>query len=273
MSEEPDIIEELRESYAKMGPIRKVVRTQFGIASGNTRKKAVPEWDEKTIEVENYYHHLKLMAADNIQEEKKPEWWSEVLAKAAEELKKQDVEKGKIVSRLEEDFPLSKRSIYRYLPQEFKDQSKVEAGRKGGEVAATVAAETREVKAETGVREPTSYPGPSQSEGRKSEYTDAEITLAKYLGKAGVKFKTQEPFLREGELTSEGKTKSYTVDVLAEGFLGLECEGAGTSSDSEKRDQFFREQGITIVHLPNKMVLDYGDVVAKLVALIIQRRA
>ena len=115
-----DIVEELRESFKKYGPIRNVIRTQFGIASGNTRKQAISDWPEVTMPVKDYYEHLQLMAADNVSEPKTPEWWTHVLSEAGKELEKQGVEPGRIVTRLLEDFPLSKSSIYRYLPSEFK---------------------------------------------------------------------------------------------------------------------------------------------------------
>ncbi len=266
MSEE-DIIEELRTSYEKYGPVRKVVRTQFGIAAGETRKKAVSEWPEKTIDVKNYYDHLKLKVADNLHKRKEPEWWVRVLKDAATELLKQEVEKGQIVSRLETDFPLSKRSIYVYLPQEFKQPTGPKGPRE--EIAATAISHEKPEKKESTVKLAPVNTSPRRSDNVKSSYTDAEMSLINHLGKAGIKYKTQEPYERPGEFNSEGKPKSYIIDVLVdEDHLGLEVEGRGTSSDNPVRDQFFKERGITIVHLPNAMVLDYGDVVATLVALI-----
>jgi flagellar biosynthesis GTPase FlhF len=135
---ETDIIEELRESYQKYGPVRPVIKTKFGIAAGETRKKAVKEWPEEfNAKVQTYYDHLRLKAADNIHKPKSGEWWTEVLTEAAEELKKQGVEPGQISIQLEADFPLSRTSISRYLPQRYKDGKKVMGGaapRVGAEV-------------------------------------------------------------------------------------------------------------------------------------------
>ena len=122
------IVAELKASYEKFGPLRKVVRTRFGIAAGETRKKAVPEWPEAFKEVKDYYQHLQIKCADNISALKPAPWWEEVIREATKELTKQGVERGKIVERLEKDFPLSKTSLYRYLPDEFKMPEKVKAG-------------------------------------------------------------------------------------------------------------------------------------------------
>ena len=100
-----DVIEELKESYYKFGPIHKVVETQFGIASGNTRLKAVPEWPRAKVNVPNYYDHLRIMAASNIHAPKPKEWWEKVINEAAEELKKQGIPPGEIAKKLATDFP------------------------------------------------------------------------------------------------------------------------------------------------------------------------
>jgi len=125
MSEqEQTIIEELRESYKKYGAVRPIIRTKFGIASGETRKKAVEDWPEITDnKVQTYYDHLKLKAADNVHQIKSSEWWEGVLTEAGDELLKQGIKSGHIVEALKKDFPLSEASIRRYLPQRFKMES------------------------------------------------------------------------------------------------------------------------------------------------------
>ena len=272
MSEEEDIIEELKTSYKKYGPVRHVVKTQFGIAAGETRKKAVPKWPEKTINVKDYYAHLKLKVADNLHKRKGPEWWVAVLKDAAEELMKQGVEKGKVAARLEQDFPLSKRSIYRYLPQEskFPEPQQLAEGKAASATVAlqkeidTVSISHEKIEPdESKVKSSPTNHQPRQSDNVKSSYTDTEMILINQLGKAGVKYKTQVSYERPEEFTSDNQPKNYVLNILVEDYLGLEVEGAETD-----RDQFFKDKGITIVHLPTAMVLNYGDVVATLVALI-----
>jgi len=60
------------------------------------------------------------MAGDNLHVRKSPGWWTNLLRLASKELMKQGVQKGQIAQRLEQDFGLSRRSIYYYLPEEFK---------------------------------------------------------------------------------------------------------------------------------------------------------
>jgi very-short-patch-repair endonuclease len=124
-----DVIEELKESYRKLGPIRKVIKTQYGIAAGNNRKKAVPSWPEIEVKVDSYYDHLKLMAADNIHAPKPKDWWEKLINEAAEELKKQGIQPGEIARKLANDFPLSRKVIYKYLKDEYKNPSRLKASK------------------------------------------------------------------------------------------------------------------------------------------------
>jgi site-specific DNA-methyltransferase (adenine-specific) len=138
---ETDIIEELRESYQKYGPVRPVIKTKFGIAAGETRKKAVEDWPEVfNDKIQTRYDHLRLKAADNIHKPKPAKWWVDTLTEAAEELMKEGVGPGQISMRLEKDFPLTARTIRRYLPEEYKDKTKVASA----QVADTVSAEKAE---------------------------------------------------------------------------------------------------------------------------------
>ncbi len=132
MSEESEIIEELRESYKKYGPVHPVIQTHCGTAAGETRKKAVPQWKVVRMEVRDYYEHLKLKASDNIHAQKPANWWRNIINEAAAELaEKQHIPKGEITKHLVLDFPLSERSIRRYLSDQFKQAEKIEAGRRG----------------------------------------------------------------------------------------------------------------------------------------------
>jgi hypothetical protein len=262
-----DIIEELRESYKKYGPIRKVVRTQFGVASGNTRLKAVPEWPVLSKEVKSYYEHLQISAADNISEPKSPEWWTKVLSEAGKELEKQGVEPGRIVARLKEDFPISERSIYRYLPSEFKDSVKVEAGRLGGEAAATVAAESSGASAPvTGKPEPYRKGfSPSLKENNPAQLTPSHLKLFGLIRSIpGTNFLNEKPHLRENppdadeytnELTKDGHEKSYQTDLTDFGLkLVVEAMGPGSSSDDPARDAYFEKEGYSVLKFTNEEI-------------------
>ena len=175
-----EIIKELRESYEKMGPVRKVIRTQFGIASGNTRLKAGPNWPETYKEVKDYFEHLKIMVADNISEHKKRVWWENVLSDAAKELMKQGVEKGQISARLCKDFPLSDSSIYSYLPQEFKSPEKVKAGEASGAARGVLTTDSG-MSAPTAGAEPIQTGGIKHKEIEESKEEPAKITEPKTL--------------------------------------------------------------------------------------------
>lgn len=118
---EASLEQRLKQSYEQFGPIRKVIRTNFGIAAGNTRKKAVKDWPEEQKDVETYYDHLKLAAHDNVQEQKGPEWWKNLLLEASKELSLMNTPPEKICTKLAEDFPISARYIRELLPAEYKE--------------------------------------------------------------------------------------------------------------------------------------------------------
>ena len=196
------IIEELRESYEKYGPMRSVIRTQFGICSGNTRHKAVAEWPEKKMSVDNYYEHLKMAVADNIHETKNNDWWASVLNEAAVELKRMGVEKGKIIERLNEDFPLSKSTIYKYIGEEFKEEGKVKAGKASGKAReVSVPSKVTDILADEPEKKEVKWPrgtAPRMSDYRQSSYTKAHVVLMGVLTRMKLPFKSEQAFQREG---------------------------------------------------------------------------
>lgn len=82
-----EVIQDLFESYRKIGPLHPVLITEFGLAAGQTRldmvKKMremglnVPDWPVKHVDVHgNYFDHLSLKLGDNIREIKDDKWWS-----------------------------------------------------------------------------------------------------------------------------------------------------------------------------------------------------
>lgn len=109
----------------------------------------------------------------------------------------------------------------------------------------------------------------SEAEGYgRTQYTKAEQYLIAELSRAGIPYTTQRPFSRNGEYTKEGSVKQYVADVLvktSKGLINLEVEGEGTSSDSVKRDRYFEERGVKVVHIPNEVAVKYSHVIVDLI--------
>jgi hypothetical protein len=114
-SEEDNIIDDLAESFKKVGPMHVILKTKFGIVSGETRKKASEKyglkWPEKEIEIKDEYDFLQKKAADNIHKEKDDQWWKQVVDKAAEVLINNNFKVGEIAEKLLHDFPISKNRL------------------------------------------------------------------------------------------------------------------------------------------------------------------
>ena len=240
-----DFVHELRHSYNTVGPLRPCIRTQFGLAAGNTRKLAVPEWPEKFVKVENKYEHLRIVAADNQHDEKSEEWWASIINEAANELLNLGVPRDKIVSKLENDFPLAKWKIYKYLSKEYK-------GRQGPKVEAEVKEEKKVSK-----RQPV-----SQSEVTKKTDTPYEVDLVRICNIGKIPVKTREYFIRENELRHDGTPKQYIPDLVIWDTIVVEAEGEGSASrDNKQRDEYFKKIGKTVIHIPNSMVkMEFADV-------------
>ena len=257
-----DIIEELKESYRNYGPIRKIKRTQFGIVAGETRKMAVPEWpeDPNVIQVKSYLDHLKIKAADNIAAPKKPEWWTALLTEAATEIEKQGTEKGEIASKLAEEFSISKRRVYRYLPSEFKANTSPVGPREKSDSVSLSSGEP--------AKEDSYKPAPVQkvpySKGQSSSlnannpsmFTQSHLSLFMLINKIkGTNFLNEEPFERKGELTKDGKPKSFQTDCVDRQLkLVVEAMGEGSSSDDPKRDAYFEKEGYELLKFSNEEI-------------------
>ena len=165
MSVEEEFIEELRESSRKRGKIHSVIRTQYGIAGGETRRKADPNWPEKFVQVKSYYDHLALKALDNLHHPKPPEWWENLVNEAAKWLvENEKIPPGKVAERLERDFPLSKRTLYKYLRPEYKLQEMADIRKTGKEEKGEALKDLR---------------------GRPRALTEAELEKAKELRSEG----------------------------------------------------------------------------------------
>ena len=80
-------------------------------------------------------------------------------------------------------------------------------------------------------------------------------------------------FIRDGELTKEGKQKVYRPDYyFKQDNLVVEVEGEGSaSSDNEERDKFFTEKGFRIIHLSNKLIEKHSSEVAQIFAVLLKQ--
>ncbi len=166
-----NVIDDLRESFAKLGPIRPALVTKFGVAAGETRKKANPAWPKQVVNVKSFYDHLRLRAADNIHARKPVVWWAALLGEAGEELMKSGVKPGRITERLMQDFPLAERTILAYLPRKYKSTARVRAGSLGG-FAASNAAGAAATTALNDTTAKTVAEGPTSESGQERDHSD-----------------------------------------------------------------------------------------------------
>ncbi len=281
MKHDEEALQDLKDSMQVVGQIYSVIickQHPDRILAGRHRKASgtkntyAMDVDEraKLFEITHEEMEQLLIIHSNVQRTVSKEERREELLAYAKILESQGMPKEEIASKIAENVTFTHQYVLELLPSEYKQKEKaVSPGRPTIPVkpslteSSTSEPETNENFNKSKVKLAPVNTSPRQSDNVKSSYTDAEICLINHLGKAGVKYNTQVPYERPGEFNSEGKPKSYIIDVLTdEDHLGLEVEGPGTSSDNPVRDQFFKERGITIVHLPNAMVLDYGDVVA-----------
>jgi hypothetical protein len=259
-----ELIEELRLSYEKEGPYRRVIRTQFGVAAGNNRLLANPNWPSVFKQVNNYIEHLKIMYHDNLHEMKSEAWWRELINSAAAEYAKQGVQPGEIGRKLHVEFGMSETKIRRYLDEKFKEPQKVEAA-KAPKIA-------EQIRQEAGIQ-PSKRQQLTKSEVTKRAYTDLHVALL-------TKLSTLVPVLSEREIKigeeEGGVQKTYVVDNLIRtrpvrlpkgkdnkkrllmGFI-VEVEGEGSASkDNKERDEDLAGEGYIVIHVPNQLVENAG---------------
>lgn len=110
------------------------------------------------------------------------------------------------------------------------------------------------------------------SKHRVSTYTQAEQLFAGNLSYWHVKYRTQEPFVRAGEFSSGGMEKTFVADIfLPDKNIIIELEGSGSASaDNPHRDDYFKEKGISVVHLRNETVTKDGAGIANLIAVLLK---
>jgi len=276
-------VEELKQSGEVMGELHPVVFTQYGLAAGTSRLEANPNWRKVTITAPNLYEHYRIMLHDN-KHERKPDFWiKEVLNKEAEALVLPppnglglDINKGEVTDRLVRESSLPEWKVYELLDDKYKAPEQRKAGIASAEAKdlqispKDILDESKSVVESTTEKEKVSKKrqrkrSKEYKEFGKVQYTEAEQTLETILSRYNIKYKAQVSFERAGEFTEDGKPKTYIADILIDNIV-IEIEGAGTSSDSAERDDFFFSKGCYVVHVPNIAVFKHGEVIGSLVA-------
>ena len=106
------------------------------------------------------------------------------------------------------------------------------------------------------------------SENNPKTFTRAAVRVASALNAAGIGCELESPVLREGELTSEGRQKFYSVDIAVKDArfetVAIELEGRGSASkDDLERDEYLLSHGFAaVLHYPNSKRSE--DVIADL---------
>ena len=95
------------------------------------------------------------------------------------------------------------------------------------------------------------------SEHNVKTFKKAAVRVASALNAAGIGCELESPVLREGEFTSEGRQKFYSVDVAVKDpryeAVAIELEGRGSASkDDLERDEYLLSHGfVAVLHYPN----------------------
>lgn len=278
----------MKASYEKLGPIHKVIRTKFGIASGNTRLKAIPTWPILDREVDTRYQHLQLEVAANLHDDKPALWWESRINEAATELVKMGTKKEEVSQRLLKDFPLSEKKILRYLHEEYKHPEKVRAGK----VSAETRLEKRLTAPDVMLRAPPIRGNPANagfslqggssgysvtlSEYRTRTYTPQELRMQSAFSGKGFDLSFQHPVPMDKWACGKCRQKwveepplkcpkdgtlverlSYHVDILATRNMlkfAIEPGKLHDFDSTAKRDEFLRANGIEPIHVDNDII-------------------
>ena len=95
------------------------------------------------------------------------------------------------------------------------------------------------------------------SEHNVKTFKKDAVRVASALNAAGIGCELESPVLREGEFTSEGRQKFYSVDVAVKDpryeTVAIELEGRGSASkDDLERDEHLLSHGFAaVMHYPN----------------------
>lgn len=190
---------------------------------------------------------------------------------AAISAQKQGVESGQIVKRVAKTLGIGERRAQQLLPSEFKRSYDGEGKANEaitGDSGSSVVHQSIESEGQQAPEQTRPLPqfSPDASQFRVSRHTAAAQLLETKFGYWGLHPEMDYAnFPRYGEETKDGKTKSYTPDFwFPEHKLILEVEGEGSASKDDKRDSFFDEQGIHVLHIPDGMAKRYGNEICEI---------
>ena len=106
-------------------------------------------------------------------------------------------------------------------------------------------------------KKPYSGRSKTMSESTSKTFTRDAVRVASALNAAGIGCELESPVLREGEFTSEGRQKFYSVDIAVKDArfetVAIELEGRGSASkDDLERDEYLLSHGFAaVLHYPN----------------------
>lgn len=113
---------------------------------------------------------------------------------------------------------------------------------------------------------------PRMSEYRKSEYTDEQMALMCRLNKEKIHYLSEQYFPRYGEYHTNGKIKTYRVDVLIDN-IAIEIDGPQHKYqyDKERDALLFKQHEIKTVRFRNDQVRNEMDSVIGIIKMMIKR--
>ena len=116
----------------------------------------------------------------------------------------------------------------------------------------------------------TPYPSFTVNLNMPTQYTDSQMRLFNALVKRGLGVLAEHIILRDGEFNSEGKPKSYVLDLLVDRFLVVEVEGLGSASaDNKPRDDYLHSKGFIVKHVSNAQIKKDLEHEVECIALIV----
>ena len=271
MSEEQD---PLATSLNQIGQIRSAFvcqqhpeRTLSGrhrIRKGYTRRAQYDvEALAKKLNLPHEFVEWLVTTHDNIQREVSQEEREIEVRHMAGILEGTGVKPEDIAVTLAKYLPFSEQYIRRLLPSEFKHVEKARVQEESAKLVSQIPEQAASIPAQS----------PSMKQNLVSQHTPAQQLLDSAFSYYGLHPDMDyTEFIRDGELTKEGKQKVYRPDYyFKQHKLVVEVEGEGSaSSDNEERDKFFTEKGFRIIHLSNKLIEKHSSEVAQIFAVLLK---
>jgi hypothetical protein len=150
-----------------------------------------------------------------------------------------------------------------------KEQQEEAQGEAGGENPSEEKAKTVTVEQVFGQKPEKKAKKETKKERGLRQYTEAEQAFHKILEEHRISHEQQVTFLREKELTKDGKQKVWIADFVIKNNLVFELEGPGTASDNKLRDEYFQKRQFIVVHVPNELILKHGHVIGSIIMAFI----